>query len=151
MIDWSEFMHGFMEEIGLHDATATSRIRVTEAEGLKVWFDRGHLHRVLWNLLINALRHASAAEGAICLSTKSIGANSIELHIGDDGCGIEESLRTQVFEPFFTTHGAGTGLGLYIARELCEANKARLELLPTGLPNGFGAHFRMTVEGKVCL
>lgn len=151
LIDWPRFIHGFMEEMGLHDATAASRIQVTEAEGLKVWFDRGHLHRVLWNLLVNALRHASAAESAIRLSAKSVGANSIELHISDDGCGIEESLRTQVFEPFFTTHGAGTGLGLYIARELCEANKARLELLPNVLPNGFGAHFRMTVEGKLCL
>lgn len=151
LIDWPRFIQSFMEEIGLHDAAATSRIRVTEAEGLKVWFDRGHLHRVLWNLLMNALRYASAAEGAICILAKNIGANSIELHISDDGCGIEESLRTQVFEPFFTTHSAGTGLGLYIARELCEANKARLELLPNLLPNGFGAHFRMTVEGKLCL
>ncbi|TBR07176.1 MAG: hypothetical protein EPO47_11690 [Rugosibacter sp.] len=151
LIDWPRFIQSFMEEIFLHDASATSRIQVTRAEGLKVWFDRGHLHRVLWNLLVNALRHASAAEGAIRISAKNISANSIELHISDDGSGIEESLRTQVFEPFFTTHGTGTGLGLYIARELCEANKARLELLPNLSPNSPGAHFQMTVEGELCL
>ncbi|AJP47864.1 hypothetical protein PG1C_04050 [Rugosibacter aromaticivorans] len=150
-IDWQRFIEGFMEEMFLHDASAASRIRVTDARGLKVWFDRGHLHRVLWNLLVNALRHASDTEGAVRVQAKVVMANCIELHISDDGSGIEESLRAQVFEPFFTTHGAGTGLGLYIARELCEANKARLELLPKLLPNSPGAHFRITVEGALCL
>ncbi|MDO9449690.1 MAG: ATP-binding protein [Rugosibacter sp.] len=147
LIDWTRFIHGFMEEIFLHDASAASRIRVMEADGLKVWFDRGHLHRVLWNLLVNALRYASDAEGAIRVHAKIIRASSMELHISDDGSGIEEHLRAQVLEPFFTTHGAGTGLGLYIARELCEANKARLELLS----NAPGAHFRITLEGELCL
>ena len=49
--------------------------------------------------------------------------------VGDTGCGIAEADRDKVFEPFFTTHSRGTGLGLYIARELCDANGARLSLL----------------------
>lgn len=73
-------------------------------------------------------------------------ANSVELHIIDDGPGVDEAQRNQVFEPFFTTHGAGTGLGLYIARELCEASGARLELLDEEP----GAHFRITAEGLAC-
>ena len=51
------------------------------------------------------------------------------LHVIDDGSGVSEDQREQIFEPFFTTHSRGTGLGLYIARELCEANGARLELV----------------------
>lgn len=54
---------------------------------------------------------------------------SVELHVINDGEGIDEENREHVFEPFFTTRSSGTGLGLYIARELCEANGARLELL----------------------
>jgi two-component system sensor histidine kinase PilS (NtrC family) len=51
-------------------------------------------------------------------------------------------LRPQIFEPFFTTRPGGTGLGLYIARELADANGAALELLPKGP----GAHIRMTLK-----
>jgi two-component system sensor histidine kinase PilS (NtrC family) len=60
----------------------------------------------------------------------------------DDGPGIPAELRPQIFEPFFTTRPGGTGLGLYIARELADANGAALELLPKGP----GANFRMTLK-----
>ena len=72
--------------------------------------------------------------------------NRVSLHILDDGKGIDAQERDQVFEPFFTTHAAGTGLGLYIARELCEANGARLILLE----NAPGAHFCISF-GLTCL
>jgi two-component system sensor histidine kinase PilS (NtrC family) len=52
----------------------------------------------------------------------------------------------QVFEPFFTTHVSGTGLGLYIARELCEANGAQLDLLD----DAPGAHFRISFGTEAC-
>jgi two-component system, NtrC family, sensor histidine kinase PilS len=51
----------------------------------------------------------------------------IELVVQDDGPGIDRATRTNLFEPFFTTHHRGTGLGLYLARELCLANDARLD------------------------
>jgi len=130
----------------LHDASAARRIHIGEGD-VELRFDRGHLYRVLWNLLANALRHASAADGAVRLEARAAAvANAVELHIIDDGPGVDEAQRNQVFEPFFTTHGAGTGLGLYIARELCEASGARLELLD-GRP---GAHFRISAEGVLC-
>jgi two-component system sensor histidine kinase PilS (NtrC family) len=95
----------------------------------------------------NALRHASAADGAVRLEARPATASGrIELHVIDDGPGVGEAQRNQVFEPFFTTHGAGTGLGLYIARELCEASGASLELLD----DSPGAHFRISAEGLVC-
>ena len=66
------------------------------------------------------------------------------MHIIDHGSGISPALRTEVFEPFFTTHSGGTGLGLYIARELCEANGALLEIRD----NAPGAHFCLTGKGE---
>ena len=143
---WQAFLSGFLEELALHDESAGRRVHVGEGD-VELRFDRGHLYRVLWNLLGNALRHASAAEGAVRLEARAgASANRIELHIIDDGPGVDEAQRNQVFEPFFTTHGAGTGLGLYIARELCEASGARLELLD----DAPGAHFRISAEGLVC-
>jgi two-component system sensor histidine kinase PilS (NtrC family) len=75
------------------------------------------------------------------------GSEEVELHVIDDGEGITDTQREQVFEPFFTTHNRGTGLGLYIARELSEANGARLELRE----NSPGAHFCIVGRGKECL
>lgn len=141
----------FVEEIAVVDPTARPRVVVMAATDLPVCFDRGHLHRVLWNLVSNALRHATGSPGAVRIEVR-LGpetvdsAQSVELHIIDDGPGIDAELRGQVFEPFFTTHGAGTGLGLYIARELCDANGALLELLE----NSGGAHFRITFSGEPC-
>jgi two-component system sensor histidine kinase PilS (NtrC family) len=63
----------------------------------------------------------------------------------DDGPGISTTIRDQIFEPFVTGHGSGTGLGLYIARELCEANGARLDLVPGPSELG-GALFRLDIE-----
>jgi two-component system sensor histidine kinase PilS (NtrC family) len=143
---WKVFVSGFLEELALHDASVSRRVHVAE-DDVELRFDRGHLYRVLWNLLGNALRHASTENGAVRLEARVAATdNRVELHIIDDGPGVEEAQRNQVFEPFFTTHGAGTGLGLYIARELCEASGARLELLDEGP----GAHFRITAEGLVC-
>jgi two-component system sensor histidine kinase PilS (NtrC family) len=52
----------------------------------------------------------------------------VELHVIDDGGGVPDGAKAQIFEPFFTTHHLGTGLGLFIARELCTANGATLDL-----------------------
>jgi two-component system sensor histidine kinase PilS (NtrC family) len=143
---WQSFLAGFLEELVLHDESAARRVIVGEGD-VELRFDRGHLYRVLWNLMENALRHASAASGAVRLQAKvAATANCVEFHIADDGPGVDEAQRNQVFEPFFTTHGAGTGLGLYIARELCEASGARLDLIDERP----GAHFRVTAEGRAC-
>jgi two-component system sensor histidine kinase PilS (NtrC family) len=137
-IDMASFIRQQIEELSLEDESCTTRISVELPEGFSFCFDRGHLHRVLANLLSNALRYASTVSGAIhVLGEQGKFTNRTSLHIINDGPVIGESERGQVFEPFFTTSITGTGLGLYIARELCEANGARLSLLE----NAPGAHF----------
>ncbi|MBI2509967.1 MAG: sensor histidine kinase, partial [Betaproteobacteria bacterium] len=54
-----------------------------------------------------------------------------KLDVADDGAGVPSDLRSRLFEPFFTTAAGGTGLGLYIAREVCEANGASLDYVET--------------------
>lgn len=139
------FLRQFIDEYAVNDDSVLRRISVIAGADSIALFDRTHFHRVLWNLVFNALRHCSERAGAVRLSVQSTQASGfVELHVVDDGPGIAESLRSQVFEPFFTTQGSGTGLGLYIARELCEANGAQLDLLE----NAPGAHFRITAKGQ---
>lgn len=139
----ASYLAQFADEFALSDAAARARIEATAETDAGIRFDRAHFHRVLWNLTTNALRHASSRPGAVKLTARRAGGGRVEIEVVDDGPGIVESLRGQVFEPFFTTHGSGTGLGLYIARELCEANGAQLDLLD----NAPGAHFRIVAKG----
>lgn len=113
-----------------------------------IYFDRNHLNQILWNLLDNAIRHASGVPGSVRLSVITEGARGlVELHIIDDGGGVPDSVKAQIFEPFFTTHHLGTGLGLFIARELCEANGASLELAA----DADCGHFFIAGRSDTCL
>jgi two-component system sensor histidine kinase PilS (NtrC family) len=140
------FLQQLLEEYSLHDPTVSGRATLLVTPDAVIHFDRAHLHQVVENLLANALRHASQNAGAVRLEARAVSATQVELHIIDDGTGIEADARAHVFEPFFTTHSSGTGLGLYIARELCEANGAILELAESVK----GAHFCIVAKREKC-
>lgn len=89
-------------------------------EPLAVLFDPEHLRRVLVNLLDNARRYASEQPGAIALRAESMGGALARLSLASDGDPIPPDVEPYLFEPFFSTRSRGTGLGLYICRELCE-------------------------------
>ncbi len=93
-----------------------------------VVFDSDHLRRVLVNLLDNAIRHASPAPGGvrIALETSEDGAWAM-LSVASDGAPIPADVEPYLFEPFHSTRSRGTGLGLYICRELCERHGARID------------------------
>ena len=93
----------------------------------RVWFDPLHLQEVVVNLLSNAQRYASGAPGSIRIFVVPASAARLELHVQDDGPPITPAVRAHLFEPFYTTSSKGTGLGLYLARELCLNNGAVLD------------------------
>jgi two-component system sensor histidine kinase PilS (NtrC family) len=93
----------------------------------EVKFDTMHLREVMNNLLSNAIRYASGNPGCIRVFFGHSSLQRKELHIMDDGPGINPEVRSHLFEPFFTTSNKGTGLGLYMARELCLNNHALLD------------------------
>ena len=92
-----------------------------------VRFDAEHLRRVLVNLLDNALRHASKTPGAIQLRLDSRHEAQAFLSVASDGPPIPPDVEPYLFEPFFSTRSRGTGLGLYICRELCERYGATID------------------------
>lgn len=103
-------------------------------------FDKAHLDQVLWNLCRNAVRHCRQAPGSVTIRLDAdADAGTVQLDVMDDGPGVPGPMRTRLFEPFFTTSSGGTGLGLYIAREVCEANGATLDYVE----GGTGAHFAL--------
>lgn len=102
-------------------------IHLSDSARFYVVFDPGHLHEVITNLLSNAVRYASGKPGCIRLNIKISSGTRRELHIQDDGPGISALVRAHLFEPFYTTSSKGTGLGLYMARELCLNNHAVLD------------------------
>jgi two-component system sensor histidine kinase PilS (NtrC family) len=103
-----------------------------------VRFDALHLREVVVNLLTNAIRYASATAGSIRLFMVSDSPGPLELHVQDDGPGITPEVRAHLFEPFYTTSSKGTGLGLYLARELCLNNGAMLDYEYRFDPGAFG-------------
>lgn len=113
---------------------------------LIVLVDAGQLHQAVWNIMENALKHGGRDDQAplIILRLSPIrGHREVALDILDNGPGIPLEKRSQIFEPFFTTHHQGSGLGLYLARQLCDANQAPLEYVQ--VPNA-GACFRILLK-----
>ncbi|MGR9107405.1 MAG: sensor histidine kinase [Gammaproteobacteria bacterium] len=91
--------------------------------------DPGHLQQILGNLCSNALKHGRKGSEAIDLTVRPAGS-LVCIEIRDRGPGIAPEQANQIFEPFFTTSASGTGLGLYIAKELAELNLCKLEYEP---------------------
>lgn len=131
----------FVEEFNLAERVEGGVMTLAEMPGDEVYFDRGHLLQVLWNLCRNALRHSRKLPSSLTLWISVVGGRMM-LDVQDDGPGISSENQSKLFEPFFTTSVNGTGLGLYIAKELCEANNARLEYCGGGRRKG--ARFRIT-------
>ncbi|MFZ6688005.1 sensor histidine kinase [Undibacterium sp. SXout11W] len=102
-------------------------IFVSEEIDFQVRFDPGHLIEIVTNLMSNAIRYASGKPGSVRLYAMLNGTGRQELHIQDDGPPISYDVRAHLFEPFYTTSRMGTGLGLYMARELCLNNRSLLD------------------------
>ena len=110
---------------------ADSRLRTElPRSGLGVVFDPEHLRRVLVNLLDNAQRHATAGPGGILLRLAARDDGWVMLSVLSDGAPIAPEIERHLFEPFFSTRSRGSGLGLYICRELCERYGASIEYHP---------------------
>ncbi|MBI5006386.1 MAG: two-component sensor histidine kinase [Nitrosomonadales bacterium] len=117
---------------------AVFELRVEPSSSVR--FDHGHFEQVLWNLCRNALRYSQRRSGSVRIRASTSDEGRVMLEVEDDGPGVSADAAQKLFEPFFTTDSGGTGLGLYIARELCEANGATIEYRRA--PDG-GACFRI--------
>jgi two-component system sensor histidine kinase PilS (NtrC family) len=121
------FFGELLEEFKEAHALPPDMIGLGDMGSYRVRFDALHLREVVVNLLSNALRYASRKPSSIRINSMLDGGGRLELHVQDDGPPIKPEVRAHLFEPFYTTSSKGTGLGLYVARELCLNNGAMLD------------------------
>jgi len=118
-------------------------------ENIEVYFDATQLTQILTNLIDNAARYSQQKTGkplVIIMVGYESHSHTVFLDVIDQGEGVSQEILAKLFEPFFTTRRDGTGLGLYLARELCEANRARLDYIP--ITTG-GACFRISFASNL--
>jgi two-component system sensor histidine kinase PilS (NtrC family) len=148
LLQLDEFCSAFVEHFLAAENLPAGTVGVEASAISCICFDRSHLHQVLWNLVSNGFRHSRRGMDAVRIVVpRTHGEGRVELHVVDDGHGVPESAREQIFEPFFTTHNQGTGLGLFIARELCAANGASLQLAKSAT----SGHFIIVGRNDTCL
>jgi two-component system sensor histidine kinase PilS (NtrC family) len=123
----AQFFDELLDEFRETHALAPDMIEAGDMGSYRVRFDPMHLREVVVNLLSNALRYASSRKGSIQIKLVLDTGGRLELHVQDDGPPIKPEVRAHLFEPFYTTSSKGTGLGLYVARELCLNNGAMLD------------------------
>ncbi|HEY7884555.1 MAG TPA: HAMP domain-containing sensor histidine kinase, partial [Cellvibrionaceae bacterium] len=138
IIDLSSWLKSFTAEYGRNKQLETGKdisaiIQVKQGvKPLYIRFDESQLQQVLSNLLDNALRYikSDSYQPPITLTT---GLDTIRntpyLSIIDNGQGVSADNQKHLFEPFFTTENTGSGLGLFLCKELCEANQAYISYI----------------------
>ena len=144
-------LHSFLEKFVNDYLTGQQEnreaIRITiDPEDVQVRFDPTHLQQIVTNLSDNALRHSQNFPGNPKVELQgglSLDMNRPYLDVIDHGPGIDPETAEHIFEPFFTTSTSGSGLGLYISRELAECNQANLNYIPTSTG---GSCFRLSFQ-----
>ena len=121
-----EFLQGVLAELMASGQVDSTRIVLAIEAPEPILFDAHQLRQVLVNLLTNALRYAGSGAGAIRIAWRRAADDRLEFIVADDGPGLSPDMLKHAFEPFFTSEARGTGLGLYLAREFCDANGASI-------------------------
>ena len=115
-----------------HDLTENQVVIDTDVNHATIHFDVSQLHQVLWNLCDNSVHHSNCSDDEVIrLKYREYeDPRRATLAVIDFGAGIAQEHQNELFEPFFTTATKGTGLGLYISKQLCTANSSELHYIP---------------------
>ena len=127
-------------------------LKIAPAQSLPdAWFDREGIHRVLLNLVTNAIDacgdiSCASKTGEVSLRTLKPQGWAVEYQVTDNGCGMDEETRKKIFQIFFSTKGSrGTGLGLMIAKKIVDEHGGVIDL---SSEKGSGTVFRVRLPEK---
>jgi two-component system sensor histidine kinase PilS (NtrC family) len=144
LLDLKYWLHRFASDFRSSAAPNQTLHLQTDGSSIQTRMDPHQLTQVLTNLVQNGLRYSAQRhqQGQVWLRLfRDKDSDLPVLEILDDGPGVPAEQVQHIFEPFYTTENKGTGLGLYISRELCESNQARLDYKPR---EEGGSCFRIT-------
>lgn len=133
---------------GVNTEINVNLVRVAVDLDRPVLFDSAHLQQVVGNMLDNALRYCRRVPGSILLAAYALDDTHAELVIWNDGPEVSPEQQRSLFEPFFTNDAQGTGLGLYMARELCSANDAQIRYGAIALESLLDRTGALTMEAR---
>ncbi|MBI5213992.1 MAG: hypothetical protein HY957_11600 [Nitrospirae bacterium] len=121
---------------------ASSKIQIFFPENGAYWLplDRGLIRQALINILLNSV-HAMPDGGTVNIRVKDAFEN-VEIAIKDNGVGMDEEIRSRMFEPFFSTKDRGTGLGMSITASIIRAHKGHIDVISEA---GKGTEFIITL------
>ncbi len=145
IIELKAWTEDFISEFCATETLKPENINIAiQPENTMIQMDASHLQQILWNLCQNAIKYGKKADEPAKITLRGGITDESRgpfLDIIDSGEGVSPEFVDQIFEPFFTTDNEGTGLGLYITKEMCECNKARLSyhVIPSG-----GSCFRLS-------
>lgn len=148
LLTLDEWLPGFLTEFQ-ETQSEKANISLEIKPVSRIYFDPRHLKQILTNLIENAIRysdHSSQAQSHIKTGVNENG-RLIFVDIEDSGPGIPRKDQSKIFDPFYTTSQGGSGLGLYLSRELCEANYASINYLYRNQEQASG-YFRITCSTK---
>ncbi|MGQ3889427.1 sensor histidine kinase [Legionella sp. CNM-1927-20] len=144
IIDFIPFIKQFKQDFSVYNQ-CNMIIDISNMESVNFMFDKSQLEQILVILCENAIQHGSSnGETTIIIRVRETHLDT-EIIICDEGKGIPAHLQEAIFEPFFSTKRTGFGMGLFIAKELCEINQARLILKPSAK----GCCFAIIIEQTI--
>jgi two-component system sensor histidine kinase PilS (NtrC family) len=138
----SEFLSSFHAQFCAVEKVPATHFQFNVLQQKNISFDKRHLTQILWNICKNGWEHSQKEAGSLIIHCTEVSKNALSIEIMDDGIGVAEQDQSRLFEPFFTTKKTGNGLGLYISRELAEANNAKLQYQALPIGSAFILHLK---------
>jgi len=145
VIELNTWLKAFCEEFTRNNDLSDEQVRFSELkDNIVVRFDSSHLNQVLCNLCTNAINHNDHEKPDIRIEVSCGYDDHFDqpyIEVSDNGPGIPKETMEQIFDPFFTTSSKGTGLGLYITKEMVESNRGRIRYVNNETGGCFKIHF----------
>jgi signal transduction histidine kinase len=125
-LDLNKIVRRIMEFVQPDITAHEIEVQLELDDALNIKGDEDQLYRALLNIIMNSIQ-AMEEGGKLVIRSRLAGARAV-LEISDNGCGMDEEVRNQVFQAFYTTKSRGTGLGLAIVKNILDRHQAEINI-----------------------
>ena len=125
-LDLNKIVRRIMEFVQPDITAHEIEVQLELDDALNIKGDEDQLYRALLNIIMNSIQ-AMEEGGKLVIRSRLAGARAV-LEISDNGCGMDEEVRNQIFQAFYTTKSRGTGLGLAIVKNILDRHQAEINI-----------------------